>query len=48
MAVARDQRQAAALAEQIVKDFLDLRYDEVPRPQRYDRLLLTAHLRVGS
>jgi fructose-specific component phosphotransferase system IIB-like protein len=37
------------LAEQIVKDFLDLRYDEVlPARAMYDRLLLTAHLRVDS
>jgi fructose-specific component phosphotransferase system IIB-like protein len=37
------------LAEQIVKDFLDLRYDEVlPARAVYDRLLLTAHFRVGS
>src|SRR5690349_5775655 len=38
-----------ALAEQIVQDFLDLPYDEVlPARSVYDRLLLTAHLRVGS
>ncbi|MFG1930464.1 PAS and ANTAR domain-containing protein [Mycobacterium sp. NPDC048908] len=38
-----------ALAEQIVHDFLDLPYDEVlPARSVYDRLLLTAHLRVGS
>jgi fructose-specific component phosphotransferase system IIB-like protein len=38
-----------ALAEQIVQDFLDLPYDEVlPARIVYDRLLLTAHLRVGS
>jgi PAS domain S-box-containing protein len=38
-----------ALAEQIVRDFLDLPYDEVlPARIVYDRLLLTAHLRVGS
>jgi PAS domain S-box-containing protein len=38
-----------ALAEQIVGDFLDLPYDEVlPARIVYDRLLLTAHLRVGS
>jgi hypothetical protein len=38
-----------ALAEQIAKDFLDLPYDEVlPSRAVYDRLLLTAHLRVGS
>ena len=37
------------LAEQIVKDFLDLPYDEVlPARAVYDRLLLTAHLRVES
>jgi PAS domain S-box-containing protein len=37
------------LAEQIVKDFLGLRYDEVlPARAEYDRLLLTAHLRVNS
>jgi fructose-specific component phosphotransferase system IIB-like protein len=37
------------LADQIVKDFLDLTYDEVlPARAVYDRLLLTAHLRVGS
>jgi fructose-specific component phosphotransferase system IIB-like protein len=37
------------LAEQIAKDFLDLHYDEVlPARAVYDRLLLTAHLRVGS
>ena len=36
------------LAEQIVEDFLDLRYDEVlPARAVYDRLLLTAHFRVG-
>ena len=35
------------LAEQIVKDFLDLHYEEVLPPRaEYDRLLLTAHLRV--
>jgi len=38
-----------ALAEQIVEDFLDLPYDEVlPARGVYDRLLLTAHLRVES
>ena len=38
-----------ALAEQIVRDFLELAYDEVlPARIVYDRLLLTAHLRVGS
>jgi PAS domain S-box-containing protein len=37
------------LAEQVVKDFLELSYDEVlPTRAEYDRLLLTAHLRVGS
>jgi len=37
------------LAEQIVKDFLDLTYDEVlPGRAVYDRLLLTAHLRLNS
>ena len=36
-----------ALAEQIVEDFLNLPYDEVlPARAVYDRLLLTAHLRV--
>ena len=36
-----------ALAEQIVEDFLDLPYNEVlPARAVYDRLLLTAHLRV--
>jgi PAS domain S-box-containing protein len=35
------------LAEQIVKDFVGLSYDEVlPTRVEYDRLLLTAHLRV--
>ena len=38
-----------ALAEQIVEDFIDLPYDEVlPARAVYDRLLLTAHLRVES
>jgi fructose-specific component phosphotransferase system IIB-like protein len=38
-----------ALAEQIARDFLDLPYDEVlPSRVVYDRLLLTAHLRVES
>jgi hypothetical protein len=38
-----------ALAEQIAKDFLELSYDDVlPARAVYDRLLLTAHLRVGS
>ena len=38
-----------ALAEQIARDFLDLRYDEVlPARAVYDRSLLTAHLRVES
>src|SRR4051794_5625848 len=37
-----------ALAEQIVKDFLKLPYDDVlPARAMYDRLLLTAHTRVG-
>ncbi len=37
------------LAEQIAKDFVDLDYDEVlPARAVYDRLLLTAHLRVGA
>jgi hypothetical protein len=35
------------LAEQVVKDFLGLTYEEVlPTRAEYDRLLLTAHLRV--
>ena len=38
-----------ALAEQIAKDFLELSYEEVlPVRAVYDRLLLTAHLRVKS
>ena len=38
-----------ALAEQIATDFLKLSYDEVlPARAVYDRLLLTAHMRVGS
>ena len=38
-----------ALAEQIAKDFLQVSYDEVlPARAVYDRLLLTAHMRVGS
>jgi PAS domain S-box-containing protein len=38
-----------ALAEQIAKDFLALSYDEaLPARAVYDRLLLTAHLRVES
>jgi hypothetical protein len=38
-----------ALAEQIANDFLELSYDdELPDRAVYDRLLLTAHLRVGS
>ncbi len=38
-----------ALAEQIVADFLELRYDEeLPARAAYDRLLLTAHHRVSS
>jgi PAS domain S-box-containing protein len=37
------------LAEQIAKDFLVLEYDEYLPPRgTYDRLLLTAHLRVAS
>jgi hypothetical protein len=37
------------LAEQIVADFLELDYDEtLPARGTYDRLLLTAHLRVDS
>ncbi len=37
------------LAEQVAKDFLALTYDEVlPTRPEYDRLLLTAHLRVDS
>ena len=37
------------LAEQISKDFLELRYDEaLPARAVYDRLLLTAHFRVKS
>jgi PAS domain S-box-containing protein len=36
------------LAQQIVEDFLGLSYDEVlPARGVYDRLLLTAHLRIG-
>jgi hypothetical protein len=38
-----------ALSEQIAKDFLDLDYQELlPHRSVYDRLLLTAHLRVDS
>jgi fructose-specific component phosphotransferase system IIB-like protein len=38
-----------ALAEQIANDFLELSYEEVlPVRPIYDRLLLTAHLRVES
>jgi fructose-specific component phosphotransferase system IIB-like protein len=38
-----------ALAEQIAKDFLELSYEEeLPVRAVYDRLLLTAHLRVES
>jgi fructose-specific component phosphotransferase system IIB-like protein len=38
-----------ALAEQILKDFLALSYDDVlPDRADYDRLLLTAHIRVRS
>jgi PAS domain S-box-containing protein len=37
------------LAEQITKDFLELSYDDVlPSRSEYDRLLLTAHLRIGQ
>jgi hypothetical protein len=37
------------LAEQIARDFLELRYsEELPPRSVYDRLLLTAHLRVRS
>lgn len=37
------------LAEQISRDFLDLKYDEeLPERGVYDRLLLTAHLRVRA
>jgi fructose-specific component phosphotransferase system IIB-like protein len=37
------------LADQIVQDFLELEYDEtLPARGTYDRLLLTAHLRVDS
>jgi hypothetical protein len=37
------------LAEQITADFLDLKYGEtMPPREAYDRLLLTAHLRVRS
>jgi PAS domain S-box-containing protein len=37
------------LAEQIAKDFMALSYDEVlPARAVYDRLLLTAHQRLGS
>lgn len=38
-----------ALAEQIAEDFLELTYDEeLPDRAVYDKLLLTAHLRVGN
>jgi fructose-specific component phosphotransferase system IIB-like protein len=38
-----------ALSEQIVTDFLELRYHEdLPPRSTYDRLLLTAHIRVSS
>lgn len=38
-----------ALTEQIAKDFLELDYNELlPHRSVYDRLLLTAHLRVDS
>lgn len=37
------------LAEQITRDFLDLKHDGTPPPRTvYDRLLLTAHTRVRS
>jgi fructose-specific component phosphotransferase system IIB-like protein len=37
------------LAEQISRDFLELKYDEeLPPRSAYDRLLLTAHLRVQA
>jgi ANTAR domain/PAS fold len=37
------------LAEQIATDFLDLKHDGTPPPRTaYDRLLLSAHLRVKS
>jgi hypothetical protein len=37
------------LAEQISRDFLELRYDEVLPPRSaYDRLLLTAHQRLST
>lgn len=37
------------LAEQIARDFLELRYsEELPPRSAYDRLLLTAHLRTSS
>jgi fructose-specific component phosphotransferase system IIB-like protein len=37
------------LAEQIAEDFLELAYDEeLPDRAVYDKLLLTAHLRVGN
>jgi hypothetical protein len=37
------------LAEQIAKDFLELSYDDVlPSRSEYDRLLLTAHLRIRA
>ena len=39
----------AVLAEQIAADFLHLDYDEMlPTRGAYDRLLLTAHLRVQA
>lgn len=38
-----------ALTEQIAKDFLELDYQELlPHRSVYDRLLLTAHLRIDS
>jgi hypothetical protein len=41
--------RASVLAEQIAADFLGLEYDEsLPPRGAYDRLLLTAHLRVPS
>lgn len=37
------------LAEQLAKDFLELEYNEIlPNRVVFDRLLLTAHLRVGG
>ena len=38
-----------SLAQQLVKDFLELDYHEqLPHRNMYDRLLLTAHLRADS